>query len=301
MKLPRVFQKPDGTGGGSTVPGVVPPVALGDGAVAMHISYDIGDYVIEGYIYDTDRLIIAFENARVPRGKNDVIRFGWGAKMFRKQQRSHLCIKAKNTDWYQGDGLNEAFAALHDNGFLAQFGERITYGSSMGAFAAIAFADQLSATRVLALSPQTTLNRDLVPWENRFGGARYLSWDGPNSDAVGKSLKADKVMCVYDRHLHLERNHVDRLDQPNIQHILTPYLGHAVASELVQLGGGHHLLDYAFGDTDDLTPFYQAIRARRTTPRYYKLMRQKKRVNSSPRLSDILEKSQAIHMIAPKD
>jgi len=268
----------------------------GDKAVALHLHVDVGSYVLEGFIYDTDRLIIAFEHAQVKRGRDDLFRPGWGSHLFRKQKRSHICIKAKTTDWYQGDGLSDAFTDLRDTGFLGQFRQRLTYGGSMGAFGALVFADQLQATRVLAVSPQTTLNRFKAPWEWRFKEAHSQSWLGPNSDAKGKSGGAQKVICVYDRRMLNERRQVERLDQTNLEHINTPFMGHGVSHPLQQLGANALLLSYAYGETDDILPFYRAIRARRSWPRYYRALSSKKRVEVTPWMQAAISAAQAGHM-----
>lgn len=261
----------------------------------MHVHVDIGDYVIEGYIYDTDRLVIAFEHAQVSRDHNNYFRPGWGAHMFRKEERSHLCIKAKKMDWYQGQGLSEFFADLRKDGFLAQFNQRMTYGGSMGAFAALAFANQVDATHVLAVSPQSTLNRLKAPWEWRFKESRTHNWLGPNSDAARKSTKAAKVMCVYDRRMLNERRHVDRMGQGNIVHILTPFMGHGVSHPLQQMGANRLLLEYAYGNTNDLLPFYKNIRNRRTLPRYYSAILRKKRVTETPWMQRAIANARAKH------
>lgn len=300
MKLPRFLKRPvakDTPVLPSAAMGLRPPALTGSGSVSMHIHVDVGAYVIEGHIFSTDRLVVAFEHAQMGRGQNDFFREGWGARMFRKEQRSYLCIKAKTMDWYQGDGLSETFAELRDSGFLGQFDARMTYGGSMGAFGALVFARQLQADTVLAVSPQTTLNKHKAPWEWRFKEARAQSWTGPNSDAVGQTEAARRVICVYDRRMLNERRHVERLDLSNVIHINTPFMGHGVSHPLNTLDANKPLLSYAYGETDDLMPFWRALRGRRTLPRYYSAIHRKKRIKETPWMLDVLDRAKARHMI----
>ncbi len=257
---------------------------------AHHLLFDTGRYVLDGYIYDADTLVITFENAQGEFSETDVFRHGWGAKLFRAQRVSHIAVKPKAGDWYQAPCLSPALAQLRASGLFSQFRNVVTYGTSMGGFAAIAFADQVQATTVLALSPQTTLNRDLVPWEDRFPVARQQDWTGSNNDAIGKSLSAKRVLCVYDTHHALDRAHVARLNQPNLHHISTPFQGHGIAIPLVKLKAAKPLLAYALGQTDDLTPFYAALRGRRSQERYFKQLVKKDRVKSSTVFSQIVKK-----------
>ncbi len=257
---------------------------------AHHLLYDTGRYVLDGYIYGTGTLVITFENAQGDFSETDLFRHGWGAKLFRAQKVSHIAVKPKAGDWYQAPCLSPALAKLRAAGLFDQFDNIVTYGTSMGGFAAIAFADQVQATTVLALSPQTTLNRDLVPWEKRFPVARKQTWMGDNNDAVGKSLHAKRVLCVYDMHHPLDRAHVARLDQPNLHHINTPFQGHGIAIPLVKLKAAKPLLAYALGETEDLTPFYAALRGRKAQERYFKQIAGKDRVKTSDAFTKIIKR-----------
>ena len=53
----------------------------------------------------------------------------------------------------------------------------MTYGSSMGGYAALRFARALRADAILALSPQYSIDPAVVPWEDRWrqDGAR-IAW-----------------------------------------------------------------------------------------------------------------------------
>jgi hypothetical protein len=72
-------------------------------------------------------------------------------------------------------------------------------------------------------------------------------------------------------------------------------MGHGVSHPLQQMGANAVLLEYAYGERDSLLPFYQAIRARRTLPRYYTSIHRKKRVKETPWMLTAIAAAQAKH------
>lgn len=209
-------------------PFVMPPAddpqAIGDWS--QHVFISTPNYTIEGHIYDTRSLVITFENAGATN-HDDPFRLGWGAKRFRTSKTSHICIKPKAADWYQHPDLAQAFTTLRDTGFFAQFRHRLTYGGSMGGFAALAYADLVQATTVLALNPQSTLAPDLAGWDKRFPQARAQDWSGPYKDAAGLARTPTLVLVAYDPFTPLDAKHIARLDQPALTLLRAPFWGMA--------------------------------------------------------------------------
>ena len=240
----------------------------GDGVWAHHFIQETENYVLEGYIYNTRRLMVTFEHASENPNRADVFRYGWGSKRFRGQRVSHICVKPKASNWYRNPDLAVALTNLRDNGMFDQFETIVTYGGSMGGFAALAYADLIKATTVLALNPQTTLDLTKVPWETRFEEAQAQDWTGPYSDAVGKSVAAKQVLCVYDPFTPRDAMHVGRLDQPNLVHLRAPFLGHGIAEPLHELGILWRLLMWVRTDEVDLPCFYKELRGRKKLIRY---------------------------------
>lgn len=249
------------------------------------------NYVFEGYIFDHSLLVVTFDHAQGNFKTPALFRAGYASNFLRKRRCSHLSIKAKTKDWYQGEGLSDVLKELRENGFFHRFDRVVTYGVSMGGFAAIAFADQVNADTVLALSPQTTLNRELVGWETRFPMARKLDWSGPNNDAVGKSLKARRVICVYDPMNKQDALHIARLTQPNLIPVSAPFLGHGIALPLAKMSALKPLVAFAFDEAPSLAPYYQKLRRRRATKRYYTQMLKMPRVLRSEAMLGALQAS----------
>lgn len=72
---------------------------------------------------------------------------------------------AHRNHWFQVDGMKDAIATIVDR--IA--GRRVVaLGSSMGGFAAIAYADDLGAERTVAVSPQYSILKRHAPFEHRW-------------------------------------------------------------------------------------------------------------------------------------
>lgn len=73
---------------------------------------------------------------------------------------------ALRNHWYQVQDAGAAIEAATPH--LARFSRRVLMGSSMGGFAAMAFAAKMGATRTVAISPQVSLDPSLAPFEKRW-------------------------------------------------------------------------------------------------------------------------------------
>ncbi|MEP3786033.1 MAG: hypothetical protein ABJM43_22115 [Paracoccaceae bacterium] len=239
-----------------------------------------------------DRLVVTFEHA-ASVNKSDAYRHGWGSVFFRKKRISHICIKAKANHWYQQPGLEQALSKLRDDGLFDKFKHRLTYGGSMGGFAAIAYADLVDATTVLALNPQSTLRRRSVPWERRFPEARAQNWNGPFSDAKGLAKLPKKIIAIYDPHVRGDFRQVKRLDQASLIRVQAPFIGHGLTRPLTSMNMLTPILMEATQDRFDLGAFHQDLRKRREIPRYYEILERRRRVLASPTFTRIVAKAKS--------
>ena len=166
---------------------------------------------------------------------------------------------SRANDWYQHPEMADALAAIR--GRAAGAARLTTYGSSMGGYAAIRFADAVGAHAALALSPQYSIDPLKAPfewrWQQEAHRIRFLpDLDGPIRSAV-------TPVIVYDP-TTLDRAHVDRIaaDIP-VARLRVPHSGHPVGPYLSE---GELLtslvLDMIRG-TLDIAATEQAARARR--------------------------------------
>jgi hypothetical protein len=210
----------------------------------------------------SEQLVISFDNlsdAGYPHPNIEP----WAAKFISDNGWSHLGVYARGPSWYRDAQLIEFFEKLHRDGFFARFDRVALIGTSMGGFASLVFSSFAPGATVVALSPQTTLHADLVPWETRFGKGRAQNWDLPYSDAAEHLDTVGQVYVVYDPFMQADKRHVMRLPQDRLIHLKGFGFGHKTAVVLRRI---EYLKSFMYGAiTGTLKPdeFYDAARARK--------------------------------------
>ena len=214
-----------------------------------------------------DTLVVTFDNLDIAMGKR-ADRRPWGYAFIEKQGWSMLGAMAEGWTWYRDPWVPAQFEALAAEGFFARFARVVFYGASMGGYAACAFAAAVPGAHVVAISPQSTLDRATVPWETRYRAAWGRDFSGPYGDAAQASRAAARVTLLYDPYEALDAAHADRFDGPNVTKLRAPLMGHRLGSSLSQMGILSAVTLGALGGTLTEAEFYRLIRARRTFPRY---------------------------------
>jgi tetratricopeptide (TPR) repeat protein len=93
-------------------------------------------------------------------------RQGFGEDFLRDEGLDAVHVLTRDNRWYQYAELDEALAAVA--GEVHAYPRLFTYGSSMGGYAALRFAHRLGARAAIAISPQFSLDRRVVPFEQRW-------------------------------------------------------------------------------------------------------------------------------------
>lgn len=216
-----------------------------------------------------ERLVVGFDNLSSVRDRAPVRRDGWAYAFAAERGWSHLGVLAFTPTWFREPELHDALRELAASGFFARFGSVTTLGTSMGAFAACAFAPLAPGCTVMALSPQATLDPGRVPWEARWQGAQRQDWSGGFNDAVAGAAQAGRVFLVSDPLLAQDRRHLALFaDLRNATRLPTPLSGHK--SALMLHGGGVLWAVLEQAVTGELTPasFAELRRRMRVTPFY---------------------------------
>lgn len=182
-----------------------------------------------------DNLVVTFDNLSSTR-EEMITRDPWGYAFVAKNGWSHLGVMAFAPVWYRDDQLFDALQALADEGFFRRFRTVTLTGTSMGGYAACAFASLAPGCRVVAYSPQSSLARDLVPWEKRFSSGRKADWSGRFRDAAEHTAAASQVWLIHDPHFEEDRLHVERFHGPNIHPLKMRNGGHKTALILRRAG-----------------------------------------------------------------
>lgn len=168
-------------------------------------------------------LFVAFDNLatlddpypRMPWMHDRVERLGY----------SLLGVQSFRKDWFRQDTTPRQIADLAQSGFFEDFDQVVFMGASMGAFGALNFAPLVRGARVLAFSPQTTMNQTIAPFERRFQySVKRSNWEGmPYLDAAAAVPYISDVVMLFDPLEMEDKAHAARLTGPNVHQI--PLLG----------------------------------------------------------------------------
>lgn len=178
---------------------------------------------------DTQRWIVTFDNYGLGPGFD---RQGFGEAFLQSQGISAIHVMGCNDDWYQYPEMDEACAAVR--AAVAGAERVMAYGSSMGGYAALRFAEKIGANAVLALSPQYSIQREHIPEETRWQeDAERIAWQQFSHQPITTSAKAVVVLDSKGP----DRWQGFRIAQnPDIAVIDLLHTGHPVTTYLSEVG-----------------------------------------------------------------
>lgn len=211
---------------------------------------------------DVSRWVITFDNYGIGHGFD---RDGFSQGFLSEQGLSSVHIMGRREDWYQYPDMMDSVAAVRK--YLAEAERIITYGSSMGGYAALRFADALGADAALALSPQYSIDPAKVPFETRWlQDARRIVWRPEHEPALPFKARA---VVVYDP-MTIDRRHIDLISEEiAVQPIPVRYSGHPSGWMVADTHLLSPLLLDVLNGVDDLSRYPQAIRAARAQSSTY--------------------------------
>ena len=209
-----------------------------------------------------ERLVVSFDNLAAVRETED--RLIWGQEFLQAQGFDLLGLQIKRRDWYRDGQTIRALEDLRDDGFFRRFPKVAMYGSSMGAFGALAFAPLAPGCTVMSFAPQRSLDQDICPWEDRYRSARRSTdWSLPYSDAAEGARAASRAYICYDPTLAADRLHAEAIAGPNTTLLAMRHMGHKLPPALLKMGLLKTLSLAAFDARLELPEFSKLMRARR--------------------------------------
>lgn len=212
------------------------------------------------------RLIVTFDFRR--QGKSD---FGAPSvsKQYEKAGFSQLSIKSRANDWF----INEETPALEArlSELAVEFGAVHMLGWSMGGYGAFRFARAMGAVRIVAISPQVSLDPDVAPFEWRY--RREAADFDPVLGAIAPpDGQGPTGLILADPFIPADIAHARALAAlfPQVRILRLAGSGHP-ASRLLREGGKGWLIQRAARDvaTDPRQIRKSHIEARRTSPGYW--------------------------------
>ncbi len=232
------------------------------------------------FVEDGPRLLVSFEPLRrnsdsLPLGLQFAQRRGWSA----------LILLARAPRWFRDRQVQDHFDHLADTSFFDDYDRVLFYGAGMGGYAAAAYSLAAPGARVLALSPQATLEPARAGWDGRFRFARRLSFTDRYGFAPDMAEAAECVFILHDPWELADAIHAAMFARPHMVQLRAPGLGPAPETVLTQMDLLRPLVEAAM--TDALTPaaFARLYRARRSHAPYLTALVDRTEALSRPRLT----------------
>ncbi len=199
----------------------------------------------------------------------DLDRAGFGEDFLRRARIDAIHVINRYNRWYQHPDMRDALSAVEIE--ARKYDRAITYGSSMGGYAALRFAAPCGADTAIAISPQYTVDPRHVPWENRWQPdvAKTRFDEAPYVPARAQYV-------FYDPRVRLDALHVDAIERAgHVVRIPIANAGHPAGALLVETGALQSAIRaIVAGDFDPRDVISQVRRERRVSQhRYFVLAR----------------------------
>jgi tetratricopeptide (TPR) repeat protein len=176
------------------------------------------------------RQVVTFDSYHEPPGFD---RHGFGEAFFHGEGITAIHVMSYGNDWFQYAEMQSVLSLVRE---ACAGAERLmTYGSSMGGYAALRFAAAIGARSALALSPQYSIDRRKAPFETRWASdrrrIRFIK------ALEGRIAQVPLMVLAYDFRNDIDRGHVFRLGTfTDIEQIPLLYAGHPVGPFLNDVG-----------------------------------------------------------------
>ncbi len=197
------------------------------------------------------RLYVGFDDLSRLGGKSPQ-RDPWGIKFALQQGWAYLGVMPDSSYWYRDDELFDALEGLSADGLFDGYEKILFSGTSMGAYASLAFADIAPGANVLAFAPQNTLDPKKVPWERRFERGRAADWSGRYREGADGIARANQVYVLYDPLERGDKLHANMVQGDNVEKRIAYGCGHRIALIARNIGALKGLTIHAM--EGELTP-----------------------------------------------
>ncbi len=221
----------------------------------------------------SDSLLVTFDNLASINERSETRPWNpWLASRAEMLGQSILGVQSHHKDWYRSGEAPEQIRSLQQNGYFDRFRNIVFTGASMGAFAALCFGSLVPRAKVLAFSPQSTLNRDIAPFEKRYPYP-YRKFDWQELEFLDASLYLDRIstgVIFFDPKVTEDKLHAKRLEAPRLSQVQMPFTGHKLIRVIIKAGALEHLLA-TYPETGKIdAQFFKLMRQRRDNERWAK-------------------------------
>lgn len=185
---------------------------------------------------------------------------GFGETYFRERNIDAIHVINRTNVWYAYEDLPAALDRVRQA--VAGKARVIAYGSSMGGYAAIRFAEALGAETAIAISPQYSIERRLVPFENRwnalFENSAKIRPQGPHG-----SGRVRPIVFYDPRDLDFLHFRLILANYPRTVGVAMPHSGHPAGAMLNETGVLTRVLEDIVADCFDADAIAATVRSKR--------------------------------------
>ncbi len=171
-----------------------------------------------------DILVVAFP---IRRERPSLSTLGF-SRWLTSRNLSSLDVTVSSNHWFQVAETDAALAAIRE--VAKNYKRVVAYGSSMGGYAAIACGAAIGAHATIALSPQSTVDPEKVPWERRWDDdvAKIQALCGFPRDDLPALVSPSSEIYVLADPWNLDGRHLKRImaAAPHAQKLLIHGGGH---------------------------------------------------------------------------
>jgi len=189
---------------------------------------------------------------------------GFGEGFLRGEGIAAIHVLSRENRWYQLEEMAAALAAVAEA--TQRFSKVVTYGSSMGGYAAMRFARACGAQLALAISPQFTIDPRRPPFDRRWrSDARRIRFVEPAYAAP------DSAFILFDPDHVLDRAQARQfIAAGNTIAVPVRFGGHPVSGLLAETGTLQMLVRQVAAGAFDPQSFRRQVHAlRRDSAQYY--------------------------------
>lgn len=250
-------------------------------------------YAADISIANTGPLVFTFDNTGSAGPVDE--RLGWGFEYLKGRGFNVVSfLESDHRSWYRRPDFFQLVKDVNDLLAPLEFSSRVSYGGSMGGYAAAAYAQELKVDRAILLNPISTLNPDLAPWELRWKTRKKVSWTSDYFDGVAGIADVSRVDLVVDPLFGLDNRHAKRFsafsDRCTVWKI--PGVGHMMPFHMAKLGLLEtFVLTLISGGEPDAKGFYAQARKRREYDRYYAWMLSDENKRLTPKTARVISEA----------
>lgn len=219
------------------------------------------------FIDEGKTLLVTFETLQSIQSMNGEAH-PIGFEMVREEGWSLLSFFSDGQTWFRDHTIYRYLDRLVDDGFFEDFDQVIFYGAGSCGYAACAYSVAAPGAKVLALSPQATLDPRVAEWDDRFRRKRRISFTDRYGYAPDMLDAAERATIIYDPRVEMDAMHAALFTRANVDKLRMPYFGASLDIQMMRLDVLYSLLGAMGSDADVPSEFYNLHRQRRLDRNY---------------------------------